>query len=129
MRSNQDLHCLTFDASLCDTDTNIHFFGLSIFSSFVTFLFNVCAHFHCYLAHAYTNTRCESKMHLKLLPLPPSTQVKTLLYTVGRKARESSDTSMSTCHGVRHIPRHWKINKTLALLLLIGGCSLWLDPE
>ena len=26
-----------------------------------------------------------------------STQVKTLLYTVGQKAREQSDTSMSTC--------------------------------
>ena len=24
---------------------------------FVTFLFNVCAHFHCYSAHAYANTR------------------------------------------------------------------------
>ena len=52
-----------------------------------------------------------------------STQVKTLLYIVGQKARESSDTSMSTCDGVRHIPGHWKINKTLALLLLIGGCQ------
>ena len=40
-----------------------------------------------------------------------STQVKTLLYIVGQKARESSDTSMST----GHIPGHWKINKTLAL--------------
>ena len=37
-----------------------------------------------------------------------------LLYIVGQKARESSDTSMSTCDGVGH----WKINKTLALLLL-----------
>ena len=37
-----------------------------------------------------------------------STQVKTLLYIVGQKARESSDTSMSTCDGVRHIPGHWK---------------------
>ena len=52
-----------------------------------------------------------------------STQVKILLYIVGLKARESSDTSMSTCDGVRHIPGHWKINKTLALLLLIGGCQ------
>ena len=50
-----------------------------------------------------------------------STQVKTLLYIVGQKARESSDTSMSTCDGMGHIPRHWKINKTLALLLLTGG--------
>ena len=33
-----------------------------------------------------------------------STQVKTLLYIVGQKARESFDTSMSTCDGVRHIP-------------------------
>ena len=33
-----------------------------------------------------------------------STQVKTLLYKVGQKATESSDTSMSTCNGVRHIP-------------------------
>ena len=52
-----------------------------------------------------------------------STQVKTLLYIVGQKTWESSDTSMSTCTGVRHIPGHWKINKTLVLLLLIGGCS------
>ena len=44
-----------------------------------------------------------------------STQVKTLLYI------ESSDTSMSTCDGVGHIPGHSKINKTLALLLLRGG--------
>ena len=48
-----------------------------------------------------------------------STQVKTLLYIAGQKARESSYTSMSTCDGVRLIPGHWKINKTLALLLLI----------
>ena len=47
-----------------------------------------------------------------------STQVKTLLYIVGQKARESSDTSMFTCDGVGHLPGHWKINKTLALLLL-----------
>ena len=33
-----------------------------------------------------------------------STQVKTLFYIVGQKARESFDTSMSTCDGVRHIP-------------------------
>ena len=58
-----------------------------------------------------------------------STQGKTLLYIVGQKAWESSDTSMSTCDGVRHIPGHWKINKTLALLLLIGGCSACADPE
>ena len=58
-----------------------------------------------------------------------STQVKTLLYIVGQKARESSDTSMSTCDGVRHIQGHWKINKMLALLLLIGGCSACADPE
>ena len=45
-----------------------------------------------------------------------STQVKTQLHIVGQKARESSDTSMSTCDGVRHIPGHWKINKKLALL-------------
>ena len=32
-----------------------------------------------------------------------STQVKTLLYIVGQKARESSNTNMSTCDGVRHI--------------------------
>ena len=49
-----------------------------------------------------------------------STQVKTPLYIVGQRARESSD---------RHIPGHWKINKTVALLLLIGGCSLCADPE
>ena len=58
-----------------------------------------------------------------------STQVKTLLYIVGQKARESSDTSMSTCDGVRHIPGHWKINKALAPLLLIGECSACADPE
>ena len=58
-----------------------------------------------------------------------STQVITLLYIVGKKARESSETGMSTCYGVRHIPGHWKINKTLALLLLIGGCSACADPE
>ena len=50
-----------------------------------------------------------------------STQVKTLLYIVGQKARESSDTSMSACDGVGHILGNWKINKTLALLLLTGG--------
>ena len=58
-----------------------------------------------------------------------STQVKTLLYIVGQKARESSDTSMSTCDGVMQIQGHWKINKTLALLLLIGGWSAFADPE
>ena len=58
-----------------------------------------------------------------------SIQVKTLLYIVWQKARESSDTSMSTCDGVRHIPGHWKISKTLALLLLIGGCSVCADLE
>ena len=58
-----------------------------------------------------------------------STQVKTLLYIVGQKARESSDTSISTCDGVRHIPGHWKINKALALLLLIGECDACADPE
>ena len=47
-----------------------------------------------------------------------STQVKTLLYIVGQKARESSDTSKSTCDGVGHITGHWTMNKTLALLLL-----------
>ena len=36
---------------------------------------------------------------------------------------------MSTCDGVMHIPGHWKINKTLALLLHIGGYSAWWDPE
>ena len=50
-----------------------------------------------------------------------STQVKILLYIVGLKAGESSDTSMSTCDGVGHITGHWKINKTLAPLLIIGG--------
>ena len=28
---------------------------------------------------------------------------------------------MSTCDGVGHITGHWKVNKTLAPLLLIGG--------
>ena len=50
-----------------------------------------------------------------------STQVKTLFYIVGQKARESPDTSLSFCDGLGHIPGHWKINKTLALLLLTGG--------
>ena len=50
-----------------------------------------------------------------------STAVKILLYIVGLKAGKSSDTSMSTCDGVGHITGHWKINKTLAPLLLIGG--------
>ena len=54
-----------------------------------------------------------------------STQVKTPLYIVGQK----QDTSMTTCTAERHIPGHWKINKTLALLLLIGGCSACADPE
>ena len=52
---------------------------------------------------------------------PVSSQVKTLLYTVGQKARESSDTSMSICDGVGHIPGHSKINKALAHFLLRGG--------
>ena len=50
-----------------------------------------------------------------------STKVKILLYIVGLKAGESSDTSMSTCDGVGHITGHWKINKTLAPLFIIGG--------
>ena len=58
-----------------------------------------------------------------------STKVKTLLYIVEQKARESFDTSMSTCDGVRNIPGHWKIKKALALLLLIGECSACADPE
>ena len=60
-----------------------------------------------------------------------STRVKTLLYirVVGQKARQSFDTSLSTCDGVRYIPGHWKINKTLALLLLIGGCSACANLE
>ena len=36
---------------------------------------------------------------------------------------------MSTCDEVGHIPGHWKINKTLALLLLTGGRSASADPE
>ena len=50
-----------------------------------------------------------------------SIQVKIMLYIVGLKAGKSSDTSMPTCDGVGHITGHWKINKTLAPLLLIGG--------
>ena len=49
-----------------------------------------------------------------------STQVEIMLYIVGLKAGESSGTSMSTCDGMEHITGHWKINKTLAPLLLIG---------
>ena len=37
-----------------------------------------------------------------------STQVKILLYVVGLKAGESSDTSMTTYDGVGHITGHWK---------------------
>ena len=33
-RSYQDLHCLSFNASLCDTDTNIHFFREFFFHNF-----------------------------------------------------------------------------------------------
>ena len=54
-----------------------------------------------------------------------STQVKTLLYIVGQKATQVC----SLVCGVRHIPGHWKINKALALLLLIGECSACADPE
>ena len=51
-----------------------------------------------------------------------TTQVKfCYTYIVGLKAGESFDTSISTCDGVGHITGHWKINKTLAPLLLIGG--------
>ena len=50
-----------------------------------------------------------------------STQVKILLYIVGLEAGESFDTSMPTCDGSGHITGHWKINKTLSPLLLIGG--------
>ena len=49
------------------------------------------------------------------------TQVKIQLYIVGLEAGESFGTSMSTCDGVGHITRHWKINKTISPLLLIGG--------
>ena len=58
-----------------------------------------------------------------------STQVETLLYIVGQKARESSDISMSTCDGKGHIPGHWKINKTLALLFLTERLNASADPE
>ena len=44
-----------------------------------------------------------------------------MLYIVGLKAGESFDTIMSICDGVGHITGHWKTNKTLAQLLLIGG--------
>ena len=50
-----------------------------------------------------------------------STQVKIQLYIVGLEEGESFDTSMSTCDVVGHITGHWKINKTLSPLLLIGG--------
>ena len=45
-----------------------------------------------------------------------STQVKILLYIVGLKAGESSDTSLSTWDGVGHKTGHWKVNKKLAPL-------------
>ena len=57
--------------------------------------------------------------NLTLNVLYPSNN--SVIHIVGQKARESSDTSMSTCDGVRQLQGHWKINKTLALLLLIGG--------
>ena len=50
-----------------------------------------------------------------------STKVKILLYIVGLEAGESFDTSMPTCDGVGHITGHWKINKTLSTILLMGG--------
>ena len=79
--------------------------------------------------------RARSNKHLFIFGLY---QVKTLLYIVGLKTGESSNTSMSTCDEVGHIPGHWKINKTLALLLLMEGvvatdkCCIikdnWLPP-
>ena len=56
---------MSFEASLCDTDTKygIRFFRV-FFSIFVTFLLNVCAHIDCYLVQAYTNTHCKSEIHL-----------------------------------------------------------------
>ena len=36
------------------------------------------------------------------------------LYIVGQKAWESSDTSMSTCDGVRHMPGHWKTQQDVS---------------
>ena len=65
----------------------------------------------------FNGTNLTLNSHLALV----STQVETLFYIVVKKARESSDTSLSTCDGVGHIPGHSKINKTLALLLLTGG--------
>ena len=64
-----------------------------------------------------TNPTLNSDMALVFI------QVKTLVYIVGLKAGESFNTDISTCVGVGHIPGHWKINKTLAVLLLIGGGS------
>ena len=57
---------------------------------------------------------------LALVSIP----VKTLLI-VGQKARESSDTSMSTCDGVGYIPWHWKINKTTHRMMYIMCGSRW----
>ena len=57
--SNQDLHCLSFDASLCDTDTKcgVHFFRvLFIVLFYCCHIFNTYANLHCYQAHACTNT-------------------------------------------------------------------------
>ena len=53
--------------------------------------------------------------------LDSSKKILLYSYLVGLNAGESSDTSMSTCDEVGHITVHWKINKTLASLLLIGG--------
>ena len=56
---NQDLHCLSFDASLCNTDTKcgVHFFRvLFIVLFYFCHIFNAYANLHCYQAHALTNT-------------------------------------------------------------------------
>ena len=37
----------------------------------MTILLNVCAHFHSYIAHAYTNTCCESKNAFVTTATPP----------------------------------------------------------
>ena len=39
-----------------------YFFLFGVLFYFVTFLFNDCAHFHWYQAHACTNTRSKSEM-------------------------------------------------------------------
>ena len=48
----------------------------------VTFSLHVCNNFHCYLAHACTNMRFKSEMHLLPLPNPYLPLPTNIRYTV-----------------------------------------------